>query len=67
MRKEKKHNLIILALESAHKLSKVLSSDVELEDEEDNLSVAKLKALNQLKETLLESTPMSMEEYRLRN
>ena len=54
-------------LESAHKLSKVLSSDVELGDEEDNLSLAKLRALNELKETLHECTPMSMEEYRLRN
>ena len=41
-------------LESAHKLSKVLSSDVESGDEEDNLSLAKLRALNQLKETLRE-------------
>ena len=54
-------------LESAHNLSKVLSSDAESGDEEDNLSLAKLKALNQLKETLRETTPMSMEEYRLRN
>ena len=54
-------------LESAHKLSKVLSSDVESGDKEDNLSLAKLKALNKLKETLRETTPMSMEEYRLRN
>ena len=54
-------------MESADKLSKVLSSDVESGDEEDNLSLAKLKALNELKETLCESTPMSMEEYRLRN
>ena len=54
-------------LESAHKLSKILSSDVESGDEEDNLILAKLRALNQLKETLCESTPMSMEEYRLRN
>ena len=54
-------------MESAHKLSKVLSSDVESGDEEDNLSLAKLKALNELKETLHETTPMSMEEYRLRN
>ena len=51
-------------LESA---DKVLSSDVELGDEEDNLSLAKLRALNELKETLRKSTPMSMEEYRLRN
>ena len=35
--------------------------------DEDNFSLAKLKALNQLKGTLLENTPMSMEEYRLRN
>ena len=54
-------------LDSAHKLSKVLSSDVESGDEEDNYSLAKLRALNQLKETLHEGTPMSMEEYRLRN
>ena len=54
-------------LESAQNLSKVLSSDVESGDEEDNLSLAKLKALNKLKETLRETTPMSMEEYRLRN
>ena len=54
-------------LESAHNLSKVLSSDAESGDEEDNLSLAKLKALNKLKETLRETTPMSMEEYRLRN
>ena len=55
-------------LESSDKLHKVNSSDVELE-EEDNLSFAKLKALNELKHTLRESTPMSMsmEEYRLRN
>ena len=47
---------------------RVNSSDVESE-EEDNLSLAKLKALNELKHTLCESTPMSMsmEEYRLRN
>ena len=54
-------------LESAQNLSKVLSSDVESGDEEDNLSLAKLKALNKLKETLRKTTPMSMEEYRLRN
>ena len=54
-------------LESAHKLSKVLSSDAESGDKEDNLSLAKLKALNKLKETLCETTLMSMEEYRLRN
>ena len=54
-------------LESAHKLSKVLSSDAESGDEEDNLSLAKLKALNELKETLCKPIPMSMEEYRLRN
>ena len=54
-------------LDSAHKLSRVLSSDVESGDEEDNYSLAKLRALNQLKETLREGTPMSMEEYRLRN
>ena len=54
-------------LDSAHKLSKVLSSDVESGDEEDNYSLAKLRALNQLKETLHEGTPMSMEEYRVRN
>ena len=54
-------------LESAHKLSKVISSDVESGDKEHNLSLAKLSALNNLKETLRESTPMSMEEYRLRN
>ena len=55
-------------LEYSDKLHKVNSSDVELE-EEDNLSLAKLKALNELKHTLCESTPMSMsmEEYRLRN
>ena len=55
-------------LESSDKLHKVNSSDVESE-EEDNLSLAKLKALNELKHTLRESTPMSMsmEEYRLRN
>ena len=55
-------------LESSDKLHKVNSSDVESE-EEDNLSLAKLKALNELKHTLCESTPMSMsmEEYRLRN
>ena len=55
-------------LESSDKLHKVNSSDVESE-EEDNLSLAKLKALNELKHTLHESTPMpmSMEEYRLRN
>ena len=55
-------------LESSDKLHKVNSSDLELE-EEDNLSLAKLKALNELKHTLRESTPMSMsmEEYRLRN
>ena len=55
-------------LESSDKLRKVNSSDVESE-EEDNLSLAKLKALNELKHTLCESTPMSMsmEEYRLRN
>ena len=49
-------------------MHKVNSSDVESE-EEDNLSLAKLKALNGLKHTLCESTPMSMsmEEYRLRN
>ena len=35
-------------LESAHKLSKVLSSDVESGDGEDNYSLAKLRALNQL-------------------
>ena len=62
MRKEKNP-----CLESAHKLSKVLSSDVESGNEEDNLSLSKLRALNQLKETLCKSTPMSMEEYRLRN
>ena len=51
-------------LESSDKLHKVNSSDVESE-EEDNLSLAKLKALNELKHTLRESTPMSMsmEEY----
>ena len=54
-------------LDSAHKLSRVLSSDVESGDEEDNYSLAKLRALNQLKETLREGTLMSMEEYRLRN
>ena len=54
-------------LDSAHKLSRVLSSDVESGDKEDNYSLAKLRALNQLKETLREGTPMSMEEYRLRN
>ena len=61
-------------LESSDKLHKVNSSDVE--SEEDNLSLAKLKALNELKHTLLkalnelkhtlrESTlmSMSMEEY----
>ena len=55
-------------LESSDKLHKVNSSDLESE-EEDNLSLAKLKALNELKHTLRESTPMSMsmEEYRLRN
>ena len=55
-------------LESSDKLHKVNSSDVESE-EEDNLSLAKLKALNELKHTLRESNPMSMsmEEYRLRN
>ena len=55
-------------LESSDKLHKVNSSDVESE-EEDNLSLAKLKALNVLKHTLRKSTPMSMsmEEYRLRN
>ena len=55
-------------LESSDKLHKVNSSDVESE-EEDNLSLAKLKALNELKNSLRESTPisMSMEEYRLRN
>ena len=55
-------------LESSDKLHKVNSSDVESE-EEDNLSLAKLKALNELKHTLRESSPMSMsmEEYRLRN
>ena len=55
-------------LESSDKLHKVNSSDAESE-EEDNLSLAKLKALNELKHTLHESTPMSMsmEEYRLRN
>ena len=49
-------------------MHKVNSSDVESE-EEDNLSLAKLKALNELKHTLRERTPMSMsmEEYRLRN
>ena len=31
------------------------------------VNLAKLRALNKLKETLHESTPMSMEEYRLRN
>ena len=51
-------------LDSAHKLSRVLSSDVESGDKEDNYSLAKLRALNQLKETLREGTPMSMEEYR---
>ena len=55
------------SLESAHNLSKVLSSDAESGDEEDNLSLAKLKVLNELKETLRETTLMSMEEYRLRN
>ena len=54
-------------LDSAHKLNRVLSADVESGDEEDNYSLAKLRALNQLKETLREGTPMSMEEYRLRN
>ena len=54
-------------LDSAHKLSRVLSSDVESGDEEDNYSLAKLRALNQLKETLHEGTLMSMEEYKLRN
>ena len=54
-------------MDSAHKLSRVLSSDVESGDEEDNYSLAKLRALNQLKETLHEGTLMSMEEYRLRN
>ena len=55
-------------LESSDKLHKVNSSDVESE-EEDNLSLAKLKALNELKHTLRKSTlmSMSMEEYRLRN
>ena len=55
-------------LESLDKLHKVNSSDVESE-EEDNLSLAKLKAINELKHTLRESTPMlmSMEEYQLRN
>ena len=54
-------------LEFSDKLHKVNSSDLESE-EEDNLSLAKLKALNELKHTLRESTPMSMsmEEYRLR-
>ena len=65
MRKKKKDNP---PLESSDKLRKVNSSDVEWE-EEDNLSLAKLKALNELKHTLRESTPMSMsmEEYQLRN
>ena len=47
-------------------MRKVNSSESE---EEDNLSLAKLKALNELKHTLRESTlmSMSMEEYRLRN
>ena len=39
-------------LESAHKLSKVLSSDVELGDEEDNLSLAKLKALKPIERNI---------------
>ena len=52
--------------EADKKLSIVTSSDLDSGDE-DNFSLAKLKALNQLKQTLLESTPMSMEEYRLRN
>ena len=46
--------------------STVVSSDLDSGDK-DNFSLAKLKALNQLKGTLLENTPMSMEEYRLRN
>ena len=45
-------------LESSDKFHKVNSSDVESE-EEDNLRLAKLKALNELKHTLRESTPMS--------
>ena len=53
-------------LEADKKLSTVVSSDLDSGDE-DNFSLAKLKALNQLKETLLENTPMSMEEYWLRN
>ena len=64
---EKEAQFCNTRLESAHELSKVLSSDVESGDKEDNLSLAKLRALNELKETLRESTPMSMEEYRLRN
>ena len=53
MRKEKKHNLLILRLESVHKLSKVLSSDVESGDEEDNLSLAKLKAIKPIERNIM--------------
>ena len=52
--------------EADKKSSIVTSSDLDSGDEH-NFRLAKLKALNELKQTLLESTPMSMEEYQLRN
>ena len=66
IRREKEAQCLNPPLESAHNLSKVLSSDAESGDEEDNLSLAKLKALNQLKETLRETTPMSMEGIQIK-
>ena len=48
-------------------MRKLMSSDIESEEDEDNMSLAKLKAINALKESLWETTPISMEEFRLRN
>ena len=53
--------------DESKRMRKVMSSDIESEEDEDNMSLAKLKAINALKESVWETTPISMEEFRLRN
>ena len=53
--------------DESKRMRKLMSSDIESEEDEDNMSLAKLKAINALKESLWETTPISMEEFRLRN
>ena len=53
--------------DESKRMRKVISSDIESEEDEDNMSLAKLKAINALKESVWETTPISMEEFRLRN